>query len=90
MSRSQRRHDRDRMVIRAKWLYPHTAVPQKYADNRTVCSRYCCGNPRHHLKGRDRVTKHEIEINDYECEDPYHETVWEKSICEEVFPEEVD
>ena len=44
--RARRRHDRARMIARAKRFYPWQRCPQKLADNLAVCSCWMCGNPR--------------------------------------------
>lgn len=36
------------MKRKAKKLYSGCPAPQKYANNLTLCSKRCCGNPRKH------------------------------------------
>ena len=47
----RRRGDRARMVAKARRLYPDALCPRKLADNLTICSCPCCGNPRRQYKG---------------------------------------
>ena len=35
----------------------------KTYNTRKACSCWMCGNPRHHFKGRDRLTKQELVSN---------------------------
>jgi len=44
--RARRRHDRARMIARARRVRPWSKVPQKEADNLAMCSCWMCGNPR--------------------------------------------
>lgn len=58
--RARRRADRERMVARARRLFPNNH-PGKYADNLTKCSCWMCCNPRHSImnKHSERVTMQE-------------------------------
>lgn len=51
MKRARRRHDRARMIARAKRIRPWVDVPQKAANNLASCSCWMCGNPRHYGMG---------------------------------------
>lgn len=44
--RAYRRHQKELRKRDARGKYPHDARPYRYADNMTVCSGPCCGNPR--------------------------------------------
>ena len=44
--RGDRRKHRERMRKKARKLYAGCRRPERYADNLTVCSGPCCGNPR--------------------------------------------
>ena len=52
LKRAARRQHRERMRAKARKLYAGGKRPERYADNLTVCSGPCCGNPRkwHGLK----------------------------------------
>lgn len=46
MKRARRRHDRQRMIAKARRIRPWEDVPQRAADNLAICSCRMCGNPR--------------------------------------------
>ena len=57
--RAERRHHKNRMKAKAKRIYCDwdsqggkkvNPRAHHYADNLTLCSRYCCGNPRKWFK----------------------------------------
>ena len=54
--RAKRRAARKKLIKKAKRLYPRSNMPQKYADNITICSCDACGNPRKWRKGKDKLT----------------------------------
>jgi hypothetical protein len=66
--RAIRRHHKDRRKAKARKLFGYlwpmagwVTEPKAHhhADNFTLCSRWCCGNPRRWMKGRDRFTMQE-------------------------------
>lgn len=60
MGIERRRRDKARKKKAARALYAGCRVPEKYADHLAVCSCYGCGNPRHHSKGKERLTVQEL------------------------------
>lgn len=67
--RASRRHHLKRMKDKARrkykdWNWINSEDAEKFAvksaNHLANCSCYACGNPRHHLKGKDKVTKQEI------------------------------
>ena len=64
MSRSRRRHHKERMIAKAERYAKQNGVdPNCYrhiADNLACCSSYCCGNPRRqNFSGKDKLTLQE-------------------------------
>lgn len=60
-TRSERRHSRNRMKVKAAKIYRQWGcqkkTPGKYADNISMCSCPACGNPR---KWRGERTRQEL------------------------------
>ncbi len=54
MIRAIRRHHKDRMKRIARKKFPHSHNPERYADNPTTCSGYCCGNRRRYEGATDK------------------------------------
>lgn len=50
MKRALRRSHLERMKARAIRIYPDWPMAYKAANHLTVCSSYCCGNPRKWFK----------------------------------------
>jgi hypothetical protein len=54
MKRAERRHQKQRMKQRARRIYPDCPRAERAADNLTLCSGRCCGNPRKWFKEKTR------------------------------------
>lgn len=61
MKRAERRHQKQRMKQRARRIYPDWPRAERAADNLTLCSGPCCGNPRKLLKEKTRQELREDE-----------------------------
>ncbi len=57
--RLRRRRQKDRLKRRVRKLFVGDKCPERFADNRTPCSRWCCGNHRHFFKGTGKLTMRE-------------------------------
>lgn len=58
-SRAERRRHKERMTERVKRMlwWPDSGIcARAYADNRTPCSCWMCGNQRKYARGRLRLT----------------------------------
>jgi hypothetical protein len=54
MKRAERRHQKQRMKQRARRIYSDWSRAECAADNLTLCSGPCCGNPRKWFKEKTR------------------------------------
>ena len=64
--RAKRRHHLRRMKKRAREVFYWHSDPkraERYANHMAMCSRACCGNPRHWLKGEEKITRTEQKSN---------------------------
>lgn len=77
-NRAWRRAQRERLIARGyrylKSVYHDTSMRRdadwadhwvrQYLGTRCPCSRHCCGNPRHHFDGIERITMQERRQNE--------------------------
>lgn len=64
--RAERRYHLRRMKERARrvfFWYENPKDAEKYANHLAMCSRHCCGNPRHWWKGNEKITRKEQEAD---------------------------